>query len=85
MQDDALVLSFQDSIAMKTVQSGMESVKSEVEALCAKMKTLKSGQAAIVAVLNCLQKLAGSVQTSTGTEPSSLTDESGGPRTTGQG
>jgi hypothetical protein len=85
MQDDTSVLSFQDSITMQTVQSDMNSVTSEVDTLRAQMKTLKSGQVAILAALNCLQKPAGSVHTSTGTDPSILIDESGGPRTTGQG
>jgi hypothetical protein len=64
---------------MQTVQSNMESLKSEVDALRAHMKSLESGQLAILDALSCLQKLSGSVQTSAGTEPSSLTDESGGP------
>jgi hypothetical protein len=85
LQDDTSVLSFQDSIAMQTVQSYMESVKSEVDALRAHIISLESGQIAILAALNGLQNPSGSVQTSARTEPSSLTDESGGPRTTGHG
>jgi hypothetical protein len=70
---------------MQTVQSDMESVTSEVDALRAQMKSLEAGQIAILDALNGLQRPSGSVQTSAGTDPSSLTDESGGPRTTGQG
>jgi hypothetical protein len=85
LQDNASVLSFQDSIDMQTVQSDMESVKSEVDALRAQMKSLESGQLAILGALNGVQKLPGSVQTSAGTKPPSLMDESGGPRITRQG
>jgi hypothetical protein len=49
------------------------------------MKTLEMGPTAIVAALNGFQKLSGSVQMSTGTDPSILTEDSGGPsRATGR-
>jgi hypothetical protein len=85
MQDDAPVLSFQDSVAMQTIQTDVESVESEADALRTHMKMLESGQLAILAALNGLQKPSGSVQTSSGNDSSSLMAESGGPRTTGQG
>jgi hypothetical protein len=52
MQDDASLLSFQESIALQTVQSDMESVKSEVDNLRAQMKSLESRQLSILDALN---------------------------------
>jgi hypothetical protein len=86
LPDDASAISFQESLTLNSVRSDMESVKYEVDALRHQMKNLETGQAAIVATLNGLQKPSSSVQSSTGTKPSNLTEESGGPsRASGHG
>jgi hypothetical protein len=79
LPDDASANYFQDIITLNSVRSDMESVKSEVDALRHQMKNLETGQDAIMAALNGLQKPLGSVQSSTGTDPSILMEESGGP------
>jgi hypothetical protein len=88
LPDDASAISFQEILALNSVRSDMESDKSVLVALRHQMKNLETGQAPILAALNGLQKPLGSIQSSTGTDPSSLAEEeeSGGPsRATGHG
>jgi hypothetical protein len=86
LPDDASAIYFEESLTLNSVRYDMEPVKSEVEALLHQIKNLETGQAAILPALNGLQKPLGSVHSSTGTEPSSLTEDSNGPtRATGQG
>jgi hypothetical protein len=61
LPDDASSISFEESLALNSVRSDMELVKSEVDALRHQMKNLGTGQVAILSALNGLPKPPGSV------------------------